>query len=348
MVEIWQCIKKMSNNPTTTIIYFEEFGQHGAPSITVCAYSDHLGTGTSYRRKMLARHGLTLHDYAREGIWWSNMSGVTPEQVYQDITWALEDLVDRVEYTFKETRFTLSARNSSWKNLWTVTNRKWEGRCFTFNPTPEMSQKGLLDIHIISKFQFDLEISFHEENQSTDKELDGISFRAMYRQYYILEVPVDIIINRDTANIPCAQETENFDKKRNKIAVDKMIADLGCVVPFIERNETNEKICTSKNLSKTAVEIFEATGKYFDLFNWNQVPQPCQQIHVEPRKVFESPEWDNQTWINAKFLKTSKVTQQIPSYSFTSFYAEVGGFVGLLLGVSLHQVSRILDFIPYI
>jgi hypothetical protein len=44
-------------------------------------------------------------------------------------------------------------------------------------------------------------------------------------------------------------------------------------------------------------------------------------------------------------MKISKITEQQESYSFTSFYAEVGGFVGLLLGISVHQVSLIFDYI---
>ena len=65
-----------------------------------------------------------------------------------------------------------------------------------------------------------------------------------------------------------------------------------------------------------------------------------------PRKTLESLGRDDRTWINAKFMKISKVTEQQASYSFTSFYAEVGGFVGLLLGISVHQVAMLLDYIP--
>ena len=105
-------------------------------------------------------------------------------------------------------------------------------------------------------------------------------------------------------------------------------------------------ICTDETAANIAVDIFESNGPFYDLYNWKQVPLPCNQIHVVPRKTFESPEWDNQTWINAKFMKISKITEQQESYSFTSFYAEVGGFVGLLLGISVHQVSLLLDYIP--
>ena len=346
LYEILQCIKRLRENPTTTIIYFEEFGKHGAPSITVCAYNNHLGNGTSYKTDKLAENNLTLNDYVKESIWWSNSSDVSPEQLYEEIAWTLDDLVDRIEYTFKDRRYTLNATNVTWNECWTETNKKWEGRCFTFNPTSTFNGKGLIRFDIISKFQFDLEVAFHAKHQATDKELDGISFIAKYRQYYELEVPVDIIMNRKTDTISCIDEEDNFDAVRNKIAVDKMMEEVGCVVPFIDRNEDEAKICTNKTSADIAVDIFESNGPYYDLYNWKQVPLPCKQIHVVPRKALESPEWNHQTWINGKFMKISKVTEQQASYSFTTFYAEVGGFVGLLLGISVHQVAMLLDFIP--
>jgi hypothetical protein len=69
-------------------------------------------------------------------------------------------------------------------------------------------------------------------------------------------------------------------------------------------------------------------------------------MHVEPNKILDTPSWDNLTWILAKFRKINKVTEQQELYSFTSFYDEVGGFVALLLGVSVHQLSMLLDYIP--
>ena len=65
MYEIRKCIEKLMKNPTTTIIYFDEFGKHGVPNITVCAYANHWGNETSYKTDKLAEHGLTMNRYVR-------------------------------------------------------------------------------------------------------------------------------------------------------------------------------------------------------------------------------------------------------------------------------------------
>ena len=209
-----------------------------------------------------------------------------------------------------------------------------------------MSTPGLSNIEIISKFPHDLVISYHARNQSMDEDLNGISFLAHNKQFYKLKVPIDIIRNRNTAAKPCTLENENFNKLRTEIAMEKMIELLGCVVPFIESEGNEYPICTNTTAATIAEEIFEGLGNYYDFYNSEKIPLPCNQMHADPIQIFDSPEWDGQTWINAKLMRNSRVTEQQAAYSFHSLYAEVGGFVGLLLGISVYQLGSLIDFIP--
>ena len=124
---------------------------------------------------------------------------------------------NRIEYTFQDERHTLSNANKSWGEMWVRINKKWEGKCFTFNPPEEISHRGIKNINIISRFPFDLDISFHGKNQATDSELNGISFIAMYRQYYIVEISVEVILNRNTKRMPCIGSSGNIDEIRNRV-----------------------------------------------------------------------------------------------------------------------------------
>ena len=346
LYNVGKCIEKLVENPTTTVIYFEEFGKQGVPSLTVCAYSNHLENSTSYKKEKLAEHGLSPNDYIKQRIWTSNSSDTSPEDLYEEITWNLEDLVDRIEYTLRGNHYIINETTTDWQYFWTETRRKWEGRCFTFNSNSEMSFVGLSNVEIISKFPHDLVISYHGKSQTMDEDLSGISFLARHKQFYTLKVPVHIIKNRNTVNKPCSSETENFDQKRNTIAVENMMEDLGCVVPFIERNKYKHPICINKTKAKIAEDIFEGYGPYYDLYNLNNIPLPCKQMHADPIQIFESPEWDGQTWVNAMFARNSRITEQQAAYSFHSLYAEVGGFVGLLLGISVYQLGSLIDIIP--
>ena len=89
LYHIGKCIEKLVENPTTTVIYLEEFGKLGVPSITVCAYSNHLENSTALKKEQLDKHGLSPNDYIKKRIWTSYNSDISPEDLYEDITWKL-------------------------------------------------------------------------------------------------------------------------------------------------------------------------------------------------------------------------------------------------------------------
>ena len=217
-----------------------------------------------------------------------------------------DDLVTRVEYTLRGSKMIINASTPDWESLWLETRRKWEGRCFTFNPSPDMSSSGLSNIEIISKFPHDLIISYHARNQTMDEDLTGVSFIAHQNQFYKLKVPVDIIWNRNTESKPCTPEDLSFDDLRNGIAVTNMMELVGCIVPFIKNDEEKYPICESPSEATIAEEIFEGRGPYYDFYNSDKIPLPCKQMHADPVKVFAEPEWDGQTWVNAKFTRHSQ------------------------------------------
>ena len=324
----------------------DEFGRLGVPSVTVCAYSNHLQNSTSFKKHLLYKHGLTPNDYVKKRIWTSNITGTSPEDLYEMITWKLEDLVKRVQYTLKGNLIIINSTTPNWTSFWTETRRKWEGRCFTFNPNAEMSIYGLSNIEVVSDFPADLLFSYHAKDQTMDEDLTGISFIAKQKQFYKLKVPNDIIWNRHTDSKPGTELDDNFDELRNGIAKKNMMANAGCVVPYINNNDENLPICVNTMAAKIAEETFEGHGPYYDLYNSDLIPPPCRQMHVDPVPVFTEPEWDGQTWVNAVFMKKCRVTKQQASYTWHSLYAEVGGFLGLLLGISVYQLGSLIDFIP--
>ena len=111
--EVEQVIEKLLKKETSTHISYEEFGNHGIPSFTICAYSDHLGPVSAYNHQQLREHGLSVDKYVKDGVWWSNISGVTPEQLYENITWTINDLVDRGLFIQICTTDWLAASNNS-------------------------------------------------------------------------------------------------------------------------------------------------------------------------------------------------------------------------------------------
>ena len=51
----------------------------------------------------------------------------------------------------------------------------------------------------------------------------------------------------------------------------------------------------------------------------------------------------NKTYVHFKIFPTAQIQKSIYSYDFVSMIAEIGGYTGLLLGISVLDISRILN-----
>ena len=118
---------------------------------------------------------------------------------------------------------------------------------------------------------------------------------------------------------------------------------LGCTTPFVT-NKSN--ICTdpdkAKKASRIQSNIYGGDSKILK----NVCPESCMQV----RTSFGSQRNDDigvadyyvPGELTLYFQHTIKVSKSHWSYTGLSLLAEVGGYVGLFLGVSLNQVSHIL------
>ena len=150
-----------------------------------------------------------------------------------------------------------------------------------------------------------------------------------------------VVKSRDTTRAPC--HAGNHDQARTRAAIQRMEQEVGCLVPYIDRSTTETGICTNSTRATVAREIFEAKKEFYDVYSFEKVPLPCLQVTVEPRVLQQSLDWYNNTHIDVKFTKESKFIVQEPAYTFLTFICEVGGIVGLMLGVSVNQIGSLLD-----
>ena len=51
----------------------------------------------------------------------------------------------------------------------------------------------------------------------------------------------------------------------------------------------------------------------------------------------------NKTYVHFKIFPTAQIQKSIYSYDFVSMIAEIGGYTGLLLGISVLDISKILN-----
>ena len=109
---------------------------------------------------------------------------------------------------------------------------------------------------------------------------------------------------------------------------------IGCTTPF--RLEL-DNICTEQNKSVEAVNLFFnilANGKEID-----DCPYPCHFL----RTWITNTEHEDKTSIWLDFDKYIKVTISNYSYTGLELLAELGGYVGLFLGLSVFDLRLVFN-----
>ena len=89
--------------------------------------------------------------------------------------------------------------------------------------------------------------------------------------------------------------------------------------------------------------------EYWDLFS-NDVfeyncSMPCATMGVSFSPINYGKTNSNEAYVKMYLLSVIKVQTSYWSYSIISLLAEVGGYLGLLLGMSLLDVTKIIDWL---
>ena len=116
---------------------------------------------------------------------------------------------------------------------------------------------------------------------------------------------------------------------------------VGCTNPF---GPTKSQICGNENEGKNVSQIYNNAMK--DL-NYGGCSNPCSFLTIKKTDEvaysngIQSAPWSANVTLN--FEKIIRVTEGYYAYTGLNLFAEIGGYIGLLLGVSLNQVTNIVD-----
>ena len=147
------------------------------------------------------------------------------------------------------------------------------------------------------------------------------------------------LLDVDYGGIPCKNERQYQKDLCTEETLEKeMIDKFGCTTPF---GPNKSQICKQENNAGKAYSLY-----WNNIYRKNNCSNPCSIFSFTSTK-FEKYEWvDNTTsYIKLDFPKTVKVYERSYDYSQLSFIAEVGGYVGLFLGISINQVIDLLDYL---
>ena len=117
----------------------------------------------------------------------------------------------------------------------------------------------------------------------------------------------------------------------DKVAIERY----GCTTPF---GPNKEMICTNKTVGK------EVRAMYEDWFKRDggvhNCTTPCRIIMTKAIKTRQKSE--ETSVMKFYFSDRVKLVKSYHLYSGLALVAEIGGYVGLFLGVSLNQITKVM------
>ena len=317
--------------PLVTLIHFS--APH-APQITVCPV-------TPYNDKVLSKYGITHSQYVNGMVWWGNSSKtITPEEIYNSSVWSKDELIQKVILHYDGgTNQEITNKSTNWKFFWTEKRDIAYGNCYSFQSKNKFAvMEELKSIKFNSDFNNTLDIYIHNKNQfSNDFYRSKWRVTPNTRNRFRLSIDQTNIINKK--NAPCLENEFSYDMEKTKVITHLMMKEVGCVVPYIMRNEKYTKICRNSSLSIDAARRY-VSRKLADKM---ESMRPCSFMKIGAvRTMAES---DKNTKILFIMPTHKKIIEQKISYTGINYFAEVGGFLGLLLGYSIFQISDLIELI---
>lgn len=131
-----------------------------------------------------------------------------------------------------------------------------------------------------------------------------------------------------------------LSKRLFPLFLKESMEKLGCTSQWDETNL--EDICLNEESIKNSYQISLKTWNYN-----GSCLYPCSFI-MPPLLMTTSTQQqytDDTSTLELKFSEKVQIFESVRTYSTLSLIAEIGGYVGLFLGVSIYQLTGVVDFI---
>ena len=210
------------------------------------------------------------------------------------------------------------------------------GRCYRVTPTLDMMRRGIRKIRI-GFLSLSL-VYIHTPGLFKDASRTVVGNEMGKRIFYLVEPEFYLRKNEEKAPCnedPASDKSNCIDKALQKFLIERY----GCTTPF---GPDKDNICTNKTIGK------QAMSTYRDWFGWIGQEKvncfkPCQMILIKAMLISKMEQQSSE--LIFKFPIEVKEVKNYSLYSGLSLFAEIGGYFGLFLGVSLNQITRVTSYL---
>ena len=316
-----KCIRKFCEDPKTTDVNIEHASKHPYPAVSIC-YNDF----AKYSANLLSCN-LTLDSYYYE-YKWTNEFCKDAELLYEKMVGSPSDFIHSIEILNQEEYIAIDMEND---NSFQLKDDSFNGRCYTVKPPQEVTE---IRIH----FTYPAYIYIHGPKSFFGNDYMGILVDTSHD--VVVNVMHEIFEVLDFDNESCNHYENGRDNCIYSAVSQETLLNLGCTSPY---GPDKSNICTDTEKAQKADNIFNTISTYNVSFANELCPKSCRYMMMSFSSFKDDYIEENaHGYISISFQKFIKVSRSKFSYNVLELMAEVGGYVGLFLGVSVNQFSDLI------
>ena len=339
-LKCWDCYQRYQNKLTGTSDLYKHISEVPFPDLSFCPVS-------GYKENVLRSYGLqSISDYTQESIWTSrNGNTKNPEEVYNDSTFSLEEIIGTVEvyldrYINGSEKVTFDPKSNrnpcgEEKKVFLAREYYFNGNCYSIIMPKCVHRVGPLEVIVNVKEAVDVFIHHPGQFLSPNSRSRVRILQNRHVKMALTHETVQLL--PDFGTCTNAYPEGSYDNCIYEQLSNKMLEEIGCTVPW---QANKSEICKDLSQAKVARNVYEKNRR-----NQEDICQDsCQLTNVYLGPAVEELQTSS-TKANFYFRRDIKLSTEYILYQELSLLAESGGIVGLILGVSVLHIRYLFYYI---
>ena len=340
--QIAKCAEKFMAKSTGTADKYVHVSKTAFPELTICPTYP-------YKFDVLQANGISTRNELRfQSNWISNNSNKSPQDFYKEIVLDVADVIHSITIYVEAL---LDGKNIivlkpeevyCGKTLFIKKEYYFNGDCFATILPECIKEAGPLEV--VFEFYDKTDVFIHHDSQflSPNSRSRVDVDKGHFVKIAINHEVVQLLSGEDFGN--CIDEYEDdggFDGCMYTKMHGLMMESVGCTVPWLP-NKSN--ICRQESKRKAAFDVYQQNRR-----NQKDIcPNSCLFTNMyfgPPVTGLNGNDRKDYGWAVFYFRRDIKTTREYVLYTMLSMIAEIGGYVGLLLGASLVNLGEINSFL---
>ena len=346
-VETYSCLRKYLAEPQGTHISVEDGIGRVFPQFTICPSLQYSRTHI-FKSCGLVWYNVYLGEVNNLN-WWPNDTEKcgTTKDLFDHLFLDMHDVIKRAEVTYEnDTKIRIYPNQTE---FWHEHYEFRIGRCFVFSIFAE-DKISKISFHF-KVGAYSLNVYYHSPGLFKTVGLmnrKSVDVKAKFPKSEGVEIVVDYDVYKmlDFGGAKC-NDTQNYsrDNCTDEQLYEESIKKINCTWPFlpfgIMRNASWDQIC--KNESQIEMMTHQIAPKYVQK-KAKKCLDPCNYLRIFAAETARTSYNPNPKVI-FHFAETVNVMTAYYDYTGISMVAEIGGYVGLFLGISFYQLTDVITYL---